>query len=64
MQGWRATWDLVPVVAPYRNGWELSALDFLVEFSEKVIYEKTSDMKTLTLLRRVQLYETNATETE
>jgi hypothetical protein len=36
MQGWRATWDLVPVVAPCRNGWELSALGFLLEFSEKL----------------------------
>jgi hypothetical protein len=37
MQGWRATWDLVLVVAPYRNGWELPALGFLLEFGEKAM---------------------------
>jgi hypothetical protein len=44
MQGWRVTWDLVPVVAPCRNGWELSALGFLLEFSEKAmnVYEKST----------------------
>jgi hypothetical protein len=44
MQGWRATWDLVPVVAPCRNGWELSALGFLLEFRKKAmnVYEKST----------------------
>jgi hypothetical protein len=44
MQGWRATWDLVPVVGPCRNGRELSTLGFLLEFGEKAmnVYEKST----------------------